>query len=332
MATRRSFICGSATVAFVPWLAGCLESDDPDTDERDANSDEEDSPGTDEDEDDPDPGEEDTDTDDETDETPEHPFRIDRLIYTNERALEYGEYSPRENETYRGDEMVWIYIELSNVTPVSEGPHLDTYWEVTTSDGEILASTEESVRIPEESLGNVPNDAYLTQGVDPSVVDFPESGGYTLSATVTDVGSGATAEVSSEFSLERFEFDSFVFTDEEPTGFEEYTERPDRTYAPGETVWVYLGVRNVPVDSAGTATLNYTFDVESPDGASWGPDHEREVSWNQVSEDEILVIWDGLSTVPDDPAGSYKLTVTVEEQVNYRRVERTEAFYLRESQ
>ena len=310
MPTRRRVVLGGATAVTALTLGGCLGSDESPDENGES------------------PEDENGDAEEETDRDEAHSFSVDRLEYTTERAVEYGEYSLQPNGVYRDGDIVWLYLEVSNVTPVSDGPHLESTWEVVGPDGAVLTSFDESIEIAGRTFGEPPNEVYVTQGIDTSQLEVPESGEFTTTVTLTDTGSDETDEISGAFTLERFEFDSVVFTANEPEGVREYEEQPDATYAPGDTVWLYVSVKNVPVDSAGTATLHYTFDVETPEGDTWESVPEREESWDRVRDAEILIIWEGFTTYEDDPTGEYELTITVDDQADGQQITTTKTFVL----
>ena len=319
MYTRRTFIVTTGSAATVAALSGCLDDEEEPETENDADDPQDDDPTDDETQDD--------DSEDRDDEPSEHTFGVDRFVYTTSRVRDYGNYTPQPDDTYAGGEMVWLYLELSNVSPVPGGPHLDTSWQVVGPDGAELASIEEGVEVPDERYEEPPNEVFVTQGIDTSVFENLTSGEYTTHVTLTDNGSDETVEASESFRLEVFEFDSVVFTDGEPSGFEEYEKKPDATYERGEDVWLYLGVRNTPVDGAGTATLEYTFDVETPAGDRWDRITRTE-EWERVQDDEILVIFEPFRTFEDDPPGEYEMTITVEDQAHDNRLETAETFTL----
>lgn len=307
MATRRTLITRGGIFVGLGVLAGCLGDDPPD--------------------DDGEPEEDPTD-DEEPDEDPEpeHTFEADRLVLTAEQAQGYGEYTTQPGETYRDGETIWVYLEVSNVTP-GDGPHLDVTWELQTPGGVALESIDETVTVPDAPVDEPPNETFLTQRFDTSEFTVPSPGEYTLWVELTDRESGETVEITDSVTLVEFEFDTVVFTESEPAGFDDYDENPDATYARGEPVWFYVSVANTPVDSAGTASLEYTFEVETPEGEQWDP-IERTEEWERVRPDDILVVWDSFATYEGDPVGEYELTVTVEEQTHEERLRRTETFAL----
>lgn len=125
-----------------------------------------------------------------------------------------------------------------------------------------------------------------------------------------------------------FDFDTVAFTTGENQDYDSYEEQPESTYSAGETVWVLVALEYVPVDADGTATLEYTFETETPEGETWDPVQERDEQWEDVDEDEILIIWEGFSTFEDDVAGEYEMTITVEDQAEGQRLQTTETFTL----
>jgi hypothetical protein len=212
------------------------------------------------------------------------------------------------------------------VTPVESGPHLDTTWELRGPDGSVVVSAEQAVTIPEGSLGALPNEAFVTQGIDTSAVEIPTAGEYTLDVTLTDRGSGETVELSRSLTIRKFEFETVAFTAGEPS-VDDYERQPNRTYARGETVWAYTEVVDAPVDDAGRATLVYQFDVETPDGEEWRLDDATE-TWERVQQDDVLVFSRGIETYEDDPTGEYSLTISVTDKTTGRRIQRSTTFTL----
>lgn len=268
----------------------------------------------------------DGDADDETSTPKAHDFAHDELVFTTERAADFGEYTPVDEATYRVGDHIWIYIEVENVTPQAEGDHLETVWELSAPDGAVLERSEESLRLP-ESLEEPPNSAYITQGIFTGVIEIEQSGEHTIDVTITDVGSGESVSVSEVLTIERLAFDTVVFTDGEPRGFDDYDEAPDATYDRGETVWVYTAVEHVPVDDADNAELEYTFEVTDPDGEQWEPIEHLD-SWEDVAPDDILARWQPFATYSEDPLGTYELTITIEDGVAGHVIESTETFEL----
>lgn len=310
MATRRKFLVAGGSLVALSALSGCLGDGDSNGDDGDADGDGDGDDGT--EDGNGDPGD-------------EYSLEVDRFVYTTERAREKGAYTERPEGAYREGEMIWIYIDVSNVTPVSEGPHLRTSWEVLGPDGEVLISAEEPVRFAEGSLGELPNEGFVTQGIDTSAFEIPETGEYTTKVTLTDVGSGESVELSRSVTVETFELAAVVFTDGEPRDVDDYDEKPDATYARGEDVWLYTEVVNAPTDDSGKAVLEYTFEVVPPTGEPWEPSTKLN-RWERVGEDEALIYWRGFTMYEDDPTGEYEVTLTIEDRVMGKQIRTTETF------
>lgn len=132
----------------------------------------------------------------------------------------------------------------------------------------------------------------------------------------------ADDETETDGPSDQFGLDSLLFVADEPEGFEQYTEQPDGTYTVGETVWIYVGVSSPPVAPDGSTTLTYTFEVETPPGDRWEP-IERTEEWARVRDEELLVIWEGLSTFDDDPPGEYRVTVSAEVTASVAEIDDT---------
>lgn len=311
MIQRRTFLIAGGTALVAPPLSGCLVSSDDDSGGDDGTADDDGADGQ----------------DDDGDDTEEYTLGVEEFAYTNTRARAYGEFDERRDVTYDEGEMVWIYLGLSNVTPTDGGTRIDTTWEVVGPDGEVRASTEESVRIREETLEELPNEAFVTQGVDTSIIDTPKGGEYTVEVTITDTESGQSVTASETFTLRKFQLHTLVFTDGEPADVDEYDENPDATYARGETVWVYAELWDPPVDDSGKVILDIAFQVDRPDGQSWERIEETQ-RWERIGPDDALIFWEGLDTYEDDPAGEYTLTLTLEDQLEGKRLRTTETFTL----
>jgi len=257
----------------------------------------------------------------------QYTFDVQTFAFTTERARRFGEYTEQPDATFTGGEIVWIYVELSNVTPVG-GPNLTIHVEFVSPDGEVLGSNEDVVDIPDGQLEALPNEAFVTEGIDTSAFNLPSSGEYTTNVSITDRRSGESVEVSRPVTLRLFEFDSVVFTDGEPEAFEEHEAKEGATYTAGEEdVWFYVAVRNAQVDDSGKAVLEYTFDVEAPDGSTW-EQITRNERWERVEPGKTLYYGQALATFEDDPLGTYELTITVRDKVADYRIRTKETFTL----
>ncbi|AGN02431.1 hypothetical protein L593_12460 [Salinarchaeum sp. Harcht-Bsk1] len=255
-----------------------------------------------------------------------HPFDVQAFEFTRRRARHFDDYTPQPDATYRARDTVWIYVEVSNVTPVASGPELDSSWEFVSPSGEVVLSTEQPLRFQAGTLGELPNEGFVTQGIDLTAADLPTSGEYTVRMTLTERERDDVVEASNTVSIHMFEFETVAFTDGEPAG-DGYDPKPGRTYARGEDVWVYTQVGYAPTDDSGRAVLRYQFDVEAPDGETWNVDDAVE-EWERVQEDDLLIYARAFVTSTDDPAGEYTMTITVSDVNGGARIETTETFGL----
>lgn len=51
--------------------------------------------------------------------------------------------------------------------------------------------------------------------------------------------------IEREPSVEELRISNIVFCSEEPEGYMNYTEQPEATYKPGDTVWIYMNFKGV---------------------------------------------------------------------------------------
>ena len=107
---------------------------------------------------------------------------------------------------------------------------------------------------------------------------------------------------------------------EKPTGYRQYTEQPDATYEPSETVWVYFEPSTVGTESAGEGEVRFAFEIE------WtihGPDGEAIDTLIRTAERTVpasadlseLYLWmDFAPTAGFDP-GTHRTDLTVTDAV-----------------
>lgn len=70
------------------------------------------------------------------------------------------------------------------------------------------------------------------------------------------------------------EIENPVPCSEAPTGYQQYTEQPERTYDPGDMIWVYFEPSTVGTESAGEGEIQFEYDftisVTDPNGENLG--------------------------------------------------------------
>lgn len=261
----------------------------------------------------PDDADEPADEDDTADDEPENDdpageMRLSGIEYTTDRATGFGEYTVQPDAEYDRDAMVWLYIELENVTP-QEGPELETEWTVTDPVGDEVAAVTEPVAVAE--LEPLPNEAFLTQGLDGSFFgDRP--GEYTLTVRIEDRGSGVERVATTTFTLVGFGFYMLTMTETEPRGIDRYDRRTE-PYEQGDDVWVYIETTDHEIDDTDTARLKYEITITDPDDEPWATVEDEEV-WEEAA-DTYLAIWRGFDTDADDTLGEYTVTVTVTDDI-----------------
>lgn len=150
------------------------------------------------------------------------------------------------------------------------------------------------------------------------------SGGLVVTAAIagclSDSGDGG-----------EFRFERVVFSDENPGEYDSYEGVPERTtFVVDEHVWLLVVVRSAPTNDDGTATLDYTFRTVTPDGTTWDTVVERQEEWENVQDDDRLVVWERFTTYPEDPPGEYEVQVTVADTGGGEQLRRTETFELEE--
>ena len=150
-----------------------------------------------------------------------------------------------------------------------------------------------------------------------------ECGGTVVGASVL-AGCLSGSEADGEFALERV-----VLSREDPDTHESYDDVSDeRTLPIDEPFWVLVVVEYVPTGENGTASLEYTFRIETPDGSAWDPVRERSEQWDDVEPSDLLIIWEKFSTFPEDTPGEYEMRLAVEDQVEGERLRTDESFTL----
>lgn len=130
-------------------------------------------------------------------------------------------------------------------------------------------------------------------------------------------GGGSDVTATGEPSLTVAEF---VFCDEQPGGYDDYTPREDATYRLDETVWVYLDVLNLDAESAGedavTIDLTEHLEVVGPDGDTV---LENEIDFdNEFPADadlQTFFLVNDITLPGDAPSGDYEVRVGLTDHV-----------------
>lgn len=140
-----------------------------------------------------------------------------------------------------------------------------------------------------------------------------------------DDGDGTSTE------QETLQIDEFVYCAERPRGWNDYEAQPDATYAPTDTIWVYLDVLNVGTEEASSDTvavdLVETLTVTDPSGETV---LEQEFTYDDefqesLDMDTFYLVHD--ITMPSDAAtGEYEVTSSLEDRLTDETTERTEPF------
>lgn len=252
------------------------------------------------------------------------PFAVDRLAFTSDRVEEYGGDDPRQGPTYTRGELIWMYVELANVTPEDEAD-IDLTVELFDPEGAIVAENDQAVSI--DRLEEPPNEAFVTEGIDTAVLELADPGEYEVSVTVSERATGTVETVDGTVTLEQFSLPTIAFAATLPDDpSDDLREQPAATYDPGEDVIVYTELEGAPIDRDRTARLTYTYEVTDPEGGRW-----ETTTVDETDEDagfKTLRQWQAFRTFPDDPAGEHRVTVSVEDRVLGATVESTDTFEL----
>mgnify|MGYP000209175552 CR=1 FL=1 len=111
-----------------------------------------------------------------------------------------------------------------------------------------------------------------------------------------------------------------VLCTERPTGYREYTEQPDGTYAPGDVVWLYFEPSTTGTEAAGEGErrfeYEFTISVTGPGGESIGTVEDTASKTVAASSDFSRVFLSASFTPPTSfEQGTHTLTVTVTDTV-----------------
>lgn len=126
-----------------------------------------------------------------------------------------------------------------------------------------------------------------------------------------------TEEPTSSPDQSGFRIEKLDFAAEEAAGYEQYTPQPEATFEPGERVWFYVGLREVPADD-GTVRLTLSVTVRPPEGTGFEPvGGERTFSkiFADRSEVEMVHLTSPFDLTEDIPDGEYVVEATVTDDV-----------------
>jgi len=117
------------------------------------------------------------------------------------------------------------------------------------------------------------------------------------------------------------EVSEFAFAAGEPSGYGEYTAQPAETYAPDETVWLYLeldGVAAEPTDGGDRVRIDLRqgVTVDGPDGQELLAQEESYGGRYAPDQLERFYVTNDVALSPSIAAGSYEVTVTFTDAVS----------------
>lgn len=125
----------------------------------------------------------------------------------------------------------------------------------------------------------------------------------------------------------------FAFAAEEPTGYGEYTEQPDATYARGETLWLYVeldGLAGEPVDDGVQIDLEQVLRLEHEEHGqiSETPDVRDDVL--QSNQLERFSVQNGFEIGSQFATGEYTLTMSFTDNVSETSATESGTFHVAE--
>lgn len=133
-----------------------------------------------------------------------------------------------------------------------------------------------------------------------------------------DSPAGETSEKASSESV--LSVAKFVFCDEQPAGYDQYSRRQGKTYRVDETIWVYLDVLNVGSESVGEDQVAINLDESiTVTGPSGEPVIEDRIKFdNQFAADidlQTFFIVNDLHLPSGASAGDYQVEVTLDDGI-----------------
>ncbi|MEF8787126.1 MAG: hypothetical protein V5A45_14430 [Haloarculaceae archaeon] len=265
---------------------------------------------------------------------------IENSVLCAEQPTGYQNYTEQPEGTYDPGDVVWVYFEPTSVgtEPAGEGEirfEYDLTWTVTAPDGEELGTMNESVSRTLADSADL-STVFLAVNFSPSM-EF-EEGTHTMEIEVTDTIADNTATETVEFSVDpgleytsgEFGIETFVFTEDEARGYDDYTPNPDAEYGPTETVWYYYEIDGFAYEETSNelrADLQILETLTGPEGEIWSQaDIPLSNTFDTSVDLDTYYVTDRLSPSDEWIAGEYTLRLEVTDRHTDESVTETYTF------
>lgn len=274
---------------------------------------------------------------DDTDDTDEEPeaFGIEHLRLLTEQPADYREYQELEASAYPPDAVVWFYFEPVGVTTEDAGggqERIELTGSLTVTD----PNDEEVATVSEEFHRDIPeggtDELYLFFQFTPPVTP-PVPGEYTADLSVADDLAGEEATETTTFVIEGDEdtlgIEHIRFTEDQPTGYRQFTAVDDAVYGADDDIWVYCEPKGLTVetrDGEQWVAFNASLTATGPDGdvvSSTSDDFSIEIPEEEDIE-EVFVFFDLNLRRP--VLGEHTVEITVQDRVHRGSVTETTSF------
>lgn len=252
-------------------------------------------------------------------------LEIENVHFASEQPTGYREYTEQPDATYRPDDVVWVYFEPSTVgtKPAGEGEvkfSYDVEWTVYAPDGEALETLSDQIE------RTVPDSADLSQvflmvNFSPSL-EF-EPGTHQLDLEVRDRFADTSASTTLEFDVERdleqtegsFGVPEVVFTENEASGYDEYTRQPNAEYSPRDRVWYYYEIDGIHYEESEETKVTDVSIYETltgPEDEVWSETDIPLANEFDASADlSTFYVADSIAPAEEWELGTYTLTLEV---------------------
>ena len=143
----------------------------------------------------------------------------------------------------------------------------------------------------------------------------------------TENSDAGELEISKEFSIS-----NPVFCSEESKGYMDYAEQPGATYEPGDTVWIYMNVEGLKLNSNPDGTsemwIRIYITLKAPNGDTLLKEDAHEEHENvQVNLNEMCL--DAyVNTTPQLTEGKYTVEIIVTDKLGNRTATASNCFLL----